>query len=517
MAELSNPYLYHDKADVTTQASLLDNVTEGVLVRTGDEVVFANKAIFDILGADFNDVDLLSRTIDEWIHPADRQKIEDTFRGRIDGKDVSSSYEFRLIRLDGSELWVSCRAALIEWAGQVSAVAYLTDISADIESRNKQQLSNDLFKNIFTVTPEFMLLFGLSDTRVIGVNPAFLNIFGYRKDMVEGLEVGTLELWSEPTFFGRFIEELKTTASLTDIPAALKTRGGVIRHFRLFARRIDGAGEPLLLMTGRDVTEEISRAQELQRTRDAAELSNRTKSEFLANMSHELRTPLNAILGFSELIRDNVGGASLAAKHTEYASDIHNSGQHLLSIINDILDLSKVEAGRMDAHIRRVDPMPCLEMCLRLIQQRATQGEVTITRDLDESLLVEADDRLLKQIVLNLLSNAVKFTKAGGSVSLTFKSVKDGGACLTVSDTGIGMTAADIAIAKRPFGQVDSGLSRAHQGSGLGLPLVVAFVEKLNAKLTIESEPDAGTRVRVFFPASSIHRRSIELPQAANA
>lgn len=503
-----NPYLSHAKADQASQAMLLDSMAEGVLVRQGSNVVFANRAIFDILGASFEDEEHVSRPMDDWIHPEDRGKVESSFQRRIAGGDADSEYEFRLVRLDGSELWVSCRAAVVDWSGEKAVVAFLRDISGEIESRNNLKLSSDLFKNIFNVTPDFMLLFGLDTLTVLDVNPAFLNVFGYRKDSVIQTSVGQLEMWSDPTFFERFVHELKTTASITDIPAALRTRGGAIRHFRLFARRIDGTESPLLLMTGRDVTEEISHAQELQRTRDAAELSNRTKSEFLANMSHELRTPLNAILGFSEVIRDGVGGVDLSDKHGDYANDIHKSGTHLLAIINDILDLSKVEAGRLEAHLSVLDPVPCLDMCLRLIHHRASESGVRLTHKFEGNLLLEADERLLKQIGLNLLSNAVKFTEHGGSVDFSFQRSRDGGACIAVCDTGIGMTPDEITIAMRPFGQVDSSLSRIHQGSGLGLPLVVAFAEKLGARMTIQSQPGQGTLVRVFFPVEMVQERS---------
>ena len=510
-----NPYTKHAKADERAQAMLLDNINEGVVVRCGDEVVFANSALFRLLGAEPDDTSQLEKRMEEWIHPDDLQRINQLYSQRMAGKDVPDSYEFRLVRVDGSYIWVSSRATLSQWAGEVCLVAYLSDISDEIEIRGKQKLSSDLFKNIFNVTPEFMLLFSLSDNEVIDVNPAFLNIFGHRKEKVLGHRVSELGMWSEPTFFERFIEELKTTASVTDVPAALETRGGIIRHFRLFARRIDGVAEPLLLMTGRDVTDEMSHARELQRTRDAAELSNRTKSEFLANMSHELRTPLNAILGFSELIRDGVGGNLLAAKHPEYASDIHKSGTHLLSIINDILDLSKVEAGRLEAQISVLDPIPCLELCMRLVQQRAVAAQVTISSELDFQIMLKADERLLKQIGLNLLSNAVKFTDAGGKVSLTLAKTEDGGACLSVEDTGIGMTAAEISVAKRPFGQVDSSLSRRHEGSGLGLPLVVAFADKLDGTVSIESRPGVGTRIAVYFPATSVCQRATVLAESA--
>ena len=515
MAKSINPYLDQENAETRAHVYLLDNMTEGVLVRNGERILFANCAAFEILKADFSKPETLSRPVEEWIHPDDQELVQKTFDLRMSGGNADEEYEFRLIRSDDEQVWVSCRAALIEWEGETCVVAYIRDISEEIEERNKRRLNSDLFKNIFNVTPDFMLLFGLSDTVVMDVNPSFLNVFGCRKDAIIGERVGQLNLWSDPTFFERFLQELKTTASITDIPAALKTRGGIIRHFRLFARRIDGGETPLLLMTGRDVTEEISHAQELQRTRDAAELSNRTKSEFLANMSHELRTPLNAILGFSELIRDGIGGEHLTQKHGEYANDIHRSGTHLLAIINDILDLSK--AGRLDAHISLIDPLPCFDMCLRLIHHRASEGGVSLTHKFDNRFMIDADERLLKQIGLNLLSNAVKFTERGGSVDMSFRETSDGNMCLAVCDTGIGMTADEITIAMRPFGQVDSSLSRSQQGSGLGLPLVVAFAEKLGARMTIESEPKQGTLVRVFFPASIVHPRNAEGEQRAIA
>lgn len=500
-------YWKQDQSAGAVLGAILDSASEGIIVRAGEELLYANPAVFDLLGIDDDHRDAILQPITDWVHPDDRDTVRSQYRARLEGRGDDAPYEFRLRRIDGDYIWVSCRASIVPWGDGEAVAAYLTDISASVEARNLEQVTSDLFKNIFNVTPEFMLLFRLANNEVLDVNPAFLNVFGRRRDQVVAAEVGDLDLWADSTFFDRFVEELKSTASLTNIPAALKTRGGAIRHFRLFARRIDGSSEPLLLMTGRDVTEEISRAQELQRNRDAAELSNRTKSEFLANMSHELRTPLNAILGFSELIRDRIGGESMIDRYSEYASDIHKSGTHLLSIINDILDLSKVEAGRLEAHVSWVDPVVCLEMCLRLVQQRATESKISVECDLDPSIMLEADERLLKQIGLNLLSNSVKFTNPGGNVQLSLVTLRDGGACLSVADSGIGMTAEEIAIARRPFGQVDSSLSRSQEGSGLGLPLVVAFADKMNCKLTIESEPGVGTKISVFFPPSKVRVR----------
>ncbi|WP_262694076.1 PAS domain-containing sensor histidine kinase [Kordiimonas aquimaris] len=490
--------------DFRAQAALLDTVSEGMIVRRGDKLLYLNKAIMNMFGVDADSAHELEKPVSEWIHPEDRHVVEDVYSKRVKGDLAPDIYDFRIISMTGEELWISCRAQVIDWHGEPAVAASFKDITVQKKSVDNEQFTMGLFENIFNVTPEFMLLFNLNDGCVVDVNPTFLNVFGRRREEVIGTPIEELGIISDPTFHERFIEELKTAAFLTDIPVALSTRGGLMRHFRLFARKIEGTGKPYLLMTGRDVTDENARAQEMQRNRDEAELSNRTKSEFLANMSHELRTPLNAILGFSELIRDQITGPHAVDKYSEYAADIYKSGSHLLSIINDILDLSKVEAGRLEAHLEWLNPSVCLNMCLSLVNQRAFESGVTIDSDFDNSLHLMADERLLKQIGLNLLSNAVKFTKAGGVVNFSLVRIEDQGACLKVADSGIGMTPEEIYVAQRPFGQVDSSLSRRQDGSGLGLPLVAAFTEKLGAKMTIESKPDVGTTVCIHFPANKI-------------
>ncbi|GER03897.1 hypothetical protein JCM17846_15790 [Iodidimonas nitroreducens] len=236
-------------------------------------------------------------------------------------------------------------------------------------------------------------------------------------------------------------------------------------------------GEKLVLLIGRDITDEKKYETELRKSRDAAELANRTKSEFLANMSHELRTPLNAILGFSEIIKDEVLGPLGDRRYSEYAADVHRSGTHLLEIINDILDLSKVEAGRLEIYPSKVDIPNVVSQCLRLVQERADQADVSIHILITpDNFSMTLDRRLFKQILLNLLSNAIKFTSKGGSIHLEIKAKSDGGCHVSITDTGIGMSKEDIAQALTPFGQVDGAMTRRHQGTGLGLPLVAAFV-----------------------------------------
>ena len=251
--------------------------------------------------------------------------------------------------------------------------------------------------------------------------------------------------------------------------------------------------------------------EELAAAREAAEASSRAKSEFLANMSHELRTPLNAIIGFSEIIKVGMHGP-LNARYRDYAGDIFESGIHLLGLINDILDLSKLEARQFELCEEGMDVGETIESAMRLVEEQARKGKIELSEDVPEALpLIRADNRRIRQIVINLLSNAVKFTPEGGRVRISAVR-KDGGLAITVSDTGIGMAEDQIAKALEPFGQINSMLSRRFEGTGLGLPLAKKLIELHGGTLSIESTVGAGTAVTVELPPERILLRPA--PQA---
>ncbi|MBF0391060.1 MAG: PAS domain S-box protein [Alphaproteobacteria bacterium] len=255
----------------------------------------------------------------------------------------------------------------------------------------------------------------------------------------------------------------------------------------------------------KDISDHKRAEEQLRASKEAAELADRAKSEFLANMSHELRTPLNAIIGFSDIMVHELMGPVGSPVYHDYMKDIHDSGRHLLDVINEILDMSKVESGNVELHPEPVDLALVAQSSLRLISERAESAEVTLTADLPEDLpMVNVDQRRFKQILLNLLSNAVKFTPAGGNVGITGRLLDDGWLAVEVTDTGIGMSPEGLEKALTPFGQVDSALSRRYDGTGLGLPLTKAFVELHDGELTIDSAPGAGTTVRVRLPPSRV-------------
>jgi two-component system cell cycle sensor histidine kinase PleC len=248
------------------------------------------------------------------------------------------------------------------------------------------------------------------------------------------------------------------------------------------------------------VAETDARAVELEKARHEAEQASRAKSQFLANMSHELRTPLNAIIGFSEIIRDQTFGPVGSPQYRDYARDIHQSGQHLLDLVNDILDLSKVEAGAIELHEEMIDVADLIDSSLMLVRQPALRGEVNLVVELPDVLpSLTADPRQIKQVLVNLLSNAVKFTPAGGEVRVT-ASTEDGMA-IVVADSGIGIAAEDIPLAMAPFRRIDGEINRKLQGTGLGLPLSKALVEAHGGRLHLASTPGAGTKVTATLPS----------------
>ncbi len=261
-----------------------------------------------------------------------------------------------------------------------------------------------------------------------------------------------------------------------------------------------------------DMTQQKQHEQELVGAREEAIVANRSKSEFLANVSHELRTPLNAIIGFSEIMGRELFGSLGSDRYKSYVADIHNSGEHLLSLINDILDLSKIESGRFELRLESLDCVELAQNAARLIRPRSQENQQELVLDLPSApLSLIADKRALKQVLINLLSNAVKFTPEGGRVTLACRSVQ-GGVEFAVTDTGIGIDEKDIELALSPFGQIDSHYARRHEGTGLGLPIVRGIVALHDGKLKLDSRVGAGTMVTFFLPNQGMGSSATALP-----
>ncbi|HEY1932017.1 MAG TPA: ATP-binding protein [Acetobacteraceae bacterium] len=330
-------------------------------------------------------------------------------------------------------------------------------------------------------------------------------LLGFPPELLEGrprFEDVLAYQWSQNEFVGSDLEfqEFVRRALLLEGPRLYERK-------RPNGQVIEVRTTPLpdgeAVRTFTDVTDRHAASAALAQEKEKAEAANRAKSEFLANMSHELRTPLNAIIGFAELIRDQARGP-LPAEYVQDARDIHASGQHLLELINEVLDLSKIEAGRYDFVEEPLDLRQIVLRCAGMVSLRAREGEVRVQGVETAVGVVLGDRRAIRQVLLNVLGNAVKFTPPGGMVSLRTEHLDDGGLALVVADTGIGIEASALQTLCEPFRQADASISRRFGGTGLGLAISRKLLAWHDAALEIDSRPDAGTTVRIVFPRARV-------------
>ena len=264
---------------------------------------------------------------------------------------------------------------------------------------------------------------------------------------------------------------------------------------------------PVMQLIIRDISTQTKAQEILQKAKEEAEYVSQLKGTFLANMSHELRTPLNAVIGFSEIIKNEIFGKIGSEKYIEYASDIHASGIHLLDLINDILDLSKIEAGTQKLVDSNIELDMLVDECVRLLTPQKEKAQVDIRNTFTgRSTVVLGDSKMLKQVIINLLSNAIKFTPQKGSIEISSEILPDSSLSLTVTDTGIGIREEDIPKALTPFVQVDSELTRKYNGTGLGLPLSKNLMELHGGRLEISSVYGEGTSVTINLPSERVER-----------
>jgi len=378
----------------------------------------------------------------------------------------------------------------------VSAVsAVMHAVIAKLSALNETlRLSEEKFRGLLESAPDAMIITDM-DGKIMLVNVQAEALFGCPRTELLGRPITML------------IPEHSRETYKTELACFLRGSVGPANPVSSFyARRQSGKDFPVELNFGRLETETGSLVSNAVRDITArrqiearlAEAS-KAKSEFLARMSHELRTPLNAIIGFSELIRDAVI-APIDARYREYGGDIHNAGRHLLNIVNDILDIAKIEDGRLELREEIISIADSVEACRRVVAVMADAAAVTLTTESASSLpRIRCDQMRFRQILLNLMSNAVKFTPAGGEVKV-YASIDAEGVIVAVTDTGIGMHPEQIAIALEPFRQIEGPMSRRFDGTGLGLPLAKALVELHGGRLQIDSVPDQGTTVRIILP-----------------
>ncbi|MFN4142289.1 PAS domain-containing sensor histidine kinase [Aestuariivirga sp.] len=491
-------------------------------------IIFWSRSMFDILGMPVKGDFLSFAEVVSRIHESDTE-LEDAVERLLNGEITSFDQEFRMRHDDGHYVWLRARVALApgEAEDQPHLMGIVFDISqqklADRLNKEAELRLKDAVENI----SEAFVLWD-ADNRLVLCNskyqqfhslPASVCVPGTAyEDVVRSAKEPAIRkrvgLKGE-TGEGRSFEVQLADRRWLQINERRTKDGGFvsvgtdITALKLQQERLR-LSERELMMTVRDLQKERLLAdQQAQRLADLAdkyarektraEAANRSKSEFLANMSHELRTPLNAVIGFSEIMQAQMFGPIGSGKYVEYSRDIHKSGQFLLDVINDILDMSKIEAGRMQLECETLIVDAALEEVLRLVGPRAYEGKVAIERQVPPGLSLFADRRGFKQVLINLLSNAIKFTPEGGNVVIAAE-LRDGFLAMAIRDTGIGIPARDIEKLGRPFEQVENQFTKSKGGSGLGLAISKSFVELHGGTLSIRSVVGQGTEVTVTFP-----------------
>lgn len=430
----------------------------------------------------------------------DNDALIDNMTRVLAGEELSGPIEVAGVPFDS---WYT---PLRDESGHVTGmIGTAVDVKERQAAAKAMERSEELFRSLIENAIDIITVVQ-PDGTISYQSPSVKDVLGMEADEIIGRSIfdfvhpEDLAVSNEAFTRGR-----EVPGPMQSVVLRLQRQDGSWRNLEAFGRPIGGPGpQAPLVINARDVTEHRRSEEALLAAKEAAEFANRAKSEFLANMSHELRTPLNAVIGFSELLLSKHAG-EINDKQDEYLNDIRASGRHLLSLINDILDLSKIEAGKVELHEEVFGLQEVSENAARLVTERVREAELRLNLDVQKSLPdLRADKRMIKQILLNLLSNAIKFTQSGGEVSFAVCVAGGGGMEFTVSDTGIGMTAEEIETAMSVFGQVEGSHTRRHDGTGLGLPLVKSLAELHDGTLRIESTPGQGTAVRVWFPPNRL-------------
>jgi PAS domain S-box-containing protein len=477
-------------------SALIDLLPIGVLVTRGGEAVYANRTLLDLVG--FTSLEDLTAA----------GGLERIFAGGDPSAMVSGQSGIALTGPDAQALKVDAQAHAISWDG---APAMLISVRRSLEAEQEAQLqalqreaaavAHDLQTALDAAADGFIRLDALG--RILAMNKKAEALFGYEEKLAAG---ESFLILLAPAAQGEAAAGLDCVAraetGAPELPSQevlARDREGRMFPVRLVFGALSGAESREFLALFFDLSREKAAEREWQAARAAAEKANARKTDFLARVSHEIRTPLHAILGFAEVMMEERFGPIGNERYKDYVKDIHVSGQHVISLANDLLDLSKIEAGKMELEFAPINANRIIRECVALMQPQAARERVIMRLSLFDKLPnVMADERSLRQIMLNLMSNAVKFNEPGGQVIVSTAVDEAGHALIRVRDTGVGMNESELEVALEPFRRV--GGARREDGTGLGLPLTKALVEANHADFSIKSRKEHGTLVEVAFP-----------------
>jgi len=386
-------------------------------------------------------------------------------------------------------------AILMVWAG-------LRPLLRRFEHSSRLAQSREDYHDLFHGSRAVMFLSDPANGAILEANEAAVAFYGYPRDHLLTMNTADINTMTQDELAAARQSAKDHRQNVFEFQHRLAS--DEVRDVEVHSSPISWEGQDALFSIIHDITDRKRLQAHLVEARQDAENANKAKSEFVASMSHELRTPLNAVLGFSEIIRDDILGPASLDRYRDYAHDIHDSGVFLIKLIDDLLDLSKIEAGRLDLEPERLDVAEVAESCLRLVRHRATNNGLTLETSLPNGPLhLFADARALRQILFNLLSNAIKYTATGGTVTLSAQGRPDGAVELAVTDTGIGLTEADQKAIFAPFVRLEQARTLQIEGTGLGLVLVKTLAQAMGATVTLKSRPGEGSTFAIVFPASS--------------
>ena len=488
----------HDPWDIAAYREIVEDAGFGLFqTNTDGTYAFANRALARMLG--YADVAALyadNPKVGERIYADPLQR--DAFMRRIERDGIVRDYLIECRRIDGEPFWVSeTSRALYDDAGEIIGFrGSLIEVTGHVEAEASfRALFNHATEGIYRSTP---------NGRILQANPAMVAMAGFETEAELLNAVNDLETqwYVDPERRRTFREMMEQHGEVRNFESEIyRIKTGERIWISENARAVRDHDGWVLYYEGmmRDVTEQRRAEDELVRAKDAAERANVAKSRFLANMSHELRTPLNSIIGFSETIRAEIHGPIGSPKYAEYLADVHSSATMLLRLIDDILDIAKHEAGKLEIAPAPVDLRAVLARIERLFGTRAERDGIAMAVSGAESLTVIADERRLEQILTNLIGNALKFTPAGGRVDVELAH-DDRKATVTVRDTGVGIPGDDLSRVFEPFERSAHARGAAKEGTGLGLPLARDLARSHGGDIAIDSVLGEGTTARLILP-----------------
>jgi PAS domain S-box-containing protein len=492
------PVLPAKAEPIVTQSNgdpILDRLPIGILVHRGERIVFANRHLLNLTG--YDDVEQI-RAEGGLVH---------LFRGSpaLGGSGDEES-TLALTSRTQDNIAVTVRASTAEWGGEPADLMVIRKASrVEPPPASRDSRIHELEAILDTATDGVIVL---NETgRILSLNRSAEALFGYDEQAVAGDAITVLLAPESHMVALDYLESLRSPgvrSLLNDGREVVgrERQGGAIPLFMTMGRLGDGPDRRFCAVL-RDITVFKKAEGELIGAKHAAEEASAQKSDLLAKISHEIRTPLNAILGFAEVMLEERFGPVGNDRYKEYLKDVHASGSHVISLVNDLLDLAKIEAGRLELSFTGVSLNELVSSCVTLLQPQAARDRIVMRTSFASKLPpVVADERSMRQIVLNLVSNAIKFTDAGGQVIVSTAMTDRGEVAFRVRDTGIGMTPEEVEAALEPFRQLAT--SRKRGGTGLGLPLTKALVEANRGALQIASQPNEGTLVEVIFPPTRV-------------